>query len=182
MQLTGQRLLPIDRATTWRALNDPAVLKECIPGCQAIDRTGDNDYAITIAAALGPVKTTFRGRLKVEDIVERESYTLRFEGEGGAAGFAKGSAKVHLSDAEGTRMEYSADAQIGGRLAQVGNRLIDSAARKLAEEFFTAFEQHVAPTAPAAAAPEPGRRVSIPRYWAVIAIAAAILAIVALLR
>ena len=150
MDLQGQRQLSIDRAAAWSALNDPEVLKDCIPGCQSIERTGENRYLITMGAVLGPVKATFGGRLAVEDIVVTESYTLRFEGEGGAAGFANGTARVRLVDEENaTRMEYAVKAQVGGKLAQVGSRLIDAAARKLAEQFFAAFERRTAPADPA---------------------------------
>src|SRR5580765_4305192 len=103
MELAGQRQLPADRASVWSALNDPAVLKECITGCQSIERTAENEYLITIAAVLGPVRATFRGKLMVADLVPPESYTLRFEGDGGAAGFAKGNAKVRLTEDQGTR-------------------------------------------------------------------------------
>lgn len=189
MELIGQRPLPIDRATAWAALNDPAVLKDCIPGCQSIERVGDDQFSLTIAAALGPVRATFRGKLKVEDVVAPESYALRFEGEGGASGFAKGVAKVRLTeDGIGTRMDYSANAQVGGKLAQVGNRLVDSAARKLAEDFFTAFEKRVTPTSPEAAATSPAAvppaQVSdapIPPYLIASAIAVAIVVVVSLL-
>lgn len=140
MELAGRRHLPIGRAAAWRALNDPAILRDSIPGCEAIERVGDNEYSLVLLANLGPVRAKFRGRLAVEDIVATESYTLRFEGEGAAAGFARGTARVRLEDDNGTRMEYAVESVVGGRLAQVGNRLVDSAARKFAEEFFAAFE------------------------------------------
>jgi carbon monoxide dehydrogenase subunit G len=175
MELTGQRRLPVDRAAAWSALNDPEVLRAAIPGCESIERTGENQYALHVAAALGPVRAKFRGRLNVEDIVAPESYTLRFEGEGGTAGFAKGTAKVRLSDDAGaTRLDYAVQSQVGGRLAQVGNRLIDSAARKLADDFFAAFEQRLQPEAQAAPPPEPPARSPVAGYVALAAIAAAI--------
>jgi len=173
MQLTGNRHLSIDRPTAWAALQDPAVLRECIPGCQAVERVDDDQYRMTLAAALGPVRATFRGKLAIADAVPPESYTLRFEGEGGVAGFARGEAKVRLVEDAGTRLEYSVTSQVGGKIAQVGNRLVDSAARKLAEEFFTAFEKRVspapqttpaqAPTAVTHAAPRPD--LGHPIYW-----------------
>jgi carbon monoxide dehydrogenase subunit G len=184
MDLTGQRHLSIDRGAAFAALNDPAVLKDCIPGCEAIERTGENQYVITIAAALGPVRASFRGKLEVEDAIPPESYTLRFEGQGGAAGFAKGMAKVRLVEDNGTRMEYSVNVQVGGKLAQVGNRLIDSAARKLSEEFFTAFEKRVA-TAPAPASPAAtptAPALSGTRYAWILVIAIAIIAVLVMLR
>jgi len=151
MELKGERRLPVPREEAWRALNDPERLRAAIPGCEAIERTGDNAYRVAIVAALGPVRAKFNGTLKLEDVVPPERYTLRFEGQGGAAGFAKGSAQVALAD-EGaaTLLSYAVNAQIGGRIAQVGQRLVDSAALKLADDFFAAFEKALAP------APAPG--------------------------
>jgi carbon monoxide dehydrogenase subunit G len=186
MELKGQRQLAIDCAATWRALNDPEVLKACIPGCESVERTGDNEFRAVIAAALGPVKARFQGRILIEDIVEPESYTIRFEGQGGAAGFAKGAARVTLDPVgTGTRLGYAVDAQVGGRLAQVGNRLIDAAALKLADDFFAAFEAQVGGAAPSAAEekpatlPSPSRNLTI---LYVIVVAAVLLLVVALLR
>ena len=146
MELKGERRLPVDRAAAWAALNDPERLRAAIPGCEAMERTGENEYRVEIAAALGPVRARFRGTLRVEDAVVPERYTLRFEGEGGAAGFAKGSASVSLADQGGaTLVSYVVGAQVGGRIAQVGSRLVDSAALKLADDFFAAFERQLAP-------------------------------------
>jgi carbon monoxide dehydrogenase subunit G len=146
MELKGERRLPVDRATAWAALNDPGRLQAAIPGCETMQRTGENEYRVEIVAALGPVRAKFRGKLRVEDAVVPERYTLRFEGEGGAAGFAKGSANVSLAEDGGaTRVSYVVSSQVGGRIAQVGNRLIDSAALKLADDFFAAFERQLAP-------------------------------------
>jgi len=148
MELKGERRLPVGRDAAWVALNDPDRLRSAIPGCESMERTGDNEYRVEIVAALGPVRAKFRGKLRLEDVVAPERYTLRFEGEGGAAGFAKGSAHVTLSDADGgaaTLLGYAVAAQVGGRIAQVGSRLIDSAALKLADEFFAAFERQLAP-------------------------------------
>ncbi len=183
MDLAGQRHLPVDRESAWGSLNDPGVLKACIPGCEAIERTGENAYGLTIAAALGPVRAKFRGRLMLEDVVAPESYTLRFEGDAGPAGFARGTAKVRLAEDNGTRMEYTVNAQVGGKLAQVGNRLVDSAARKLAEDFFAAFEKRVAPAPAATAAPPPPARLyetKVARYLLIAAIAVTIIAILVL--
>ena len=179
MDLAGQRHLPVDRASAWASLNDPEVLKDCIPGCETIERTGEGEYALTIAAALGPVRAKFRGRLKLEDVVAPESYTLRFEGDAGAAGFSKGTAKVRLAEDNGTRMEYTVNAQVGGKLAQVGNRLIDSAARKLAEDFFAAFERRVTPAS--AAAPQPPARLYETKWARFLLIAAIAVTIIAIL-
>jgi carbon monoxide dehydrogenase subunit G len=165
MELTGQRQLSIDRAAAWAALNDPAILKASIPGCESIEKTGDNEYAVAVAAALGPVRAKFRGKLRLEDIVAPERYTMRFEGGGGAAGFANGSAKVTLADSEGgTRLTYTAAAQVGGRIAQVGNRLIDSAALKLADDFFAAFERAVGSPAGVPAPAQVKPRLSVVQY------------------
>jgi carbon monoxide dehydrogenase subunit G len=171
MELNGRRHLPIDRPTAWAALKDPEVLKDCIPGCQSVERVADNEYRMTMGAALGPVRATFRGKLRIEDEVPAESYTLKFDGEGGVAGFAKGEAKVRLVDDAGTRLDYAVTSQVGGKIAQVGNRLVDAAAKKIAEEFFVAFEKRVTPvpgTAPAPAAahaPHPPRDMGSPLYW-----------------
>ena len=183
MELKGQRRLAIDRPATWRALNDPEVLRACIPGCESVERTGDNEFRVVVAAALGPVKARFQGRILLEDIVEPQRYTIRFEGQGGPAGFAKGAARVTLDEeGTGTLLGYTVDAQVGGRLAQVGNRLIDSAALKLADDFFAAFDKQVGGAAPAAgSAPvaPPARNRTL--LYVVIA-AAVILLVVALLR
>jgi len=169
MELTGQRRLSIDRAAAWAALNDPAILKAAIPGCESIEKTGADEYAVVVAAALGPVRAKFRGKLRLEDVVAPERYTMRFEGEGGAAGFAKGSAKVTLSEsAGGTVLEYTAAAQVGGRIAQVGNRLIDSAALKLADDFFAAFERAVGPAG--VPAPAESKRLLGPVQYVIIAV------------
>ena len=149
MELVGERRLPVDRETAWRALNDPERLRAAIPGCSAMERTGENQYRVEITASLGPVRAKFKGRLHVEDIAPPERYSLRFEGEGGAAGFAKGSARVALADeGRATLVTYTAAAQVGGRLAQIGSRLVDSAALKLADDFFAAFERQLAASAP----------------------------------
>ncbi len=140
MNLQGERLIPATPEATWAALNDPETLKACINGCESLERVGDDEYLATIALRVGPVNARFKGRLKMLNVVPPSSYTLNFDGQGGAAGFGKGSADVQLSpDADGTRLGYSAKAQIGGKLAQVGSRLIDGAAAKIADDFFAAF-------------------------------------------
>lgn len=144
MHLVGQRRLPVDRERAWSALNDPQILLAAIPGCESIEKSGADEYVVVMTSVLGPVKARFRGRLRLENVVAPESYTMRFEGEGAAAGYAKGSANVTLTG-EGTQtvLDFSADAQVGGRLAQVGSRLVDPAAHKLVDEFFAAFEKLV---------------------------------------
>ena len=145
MELEGSRVLPIDREHAWRALNDPALIQAAIPGCESMEKVGENEYRITVAAALGPVRTRFRGRLHVEDIDKPRGYTLRFEGEGATAGFVKGTAQVKLDAKDGaTTLDYVAHAQVGGRLAQIGDRLVRSSALKLTDDFFAAFEKNVA--------------------------------------
>jgi uncharacterized protein len=144
MEMTGEQIIPLPQAATWDALNDPAVLKECIPGCESIERLADNEYEVVLAAKVGPVSARFKGRMTVSDADPPRAYTLVFEGQGGSAGFAKGQASVVLTpEAEGTRLAYRAKGNVGGKLAQVGARLIDGVAKKLAESFFTAFNEHV---------------------------------------
>lgn len=173
MELTGQRQLPVDRDTAWKALNDPEVLKASIPGCESIEKVSDDDYSVTITTVLGPVRAKFRGRLRLENVVAPERYTLRFEGEGGAAGLAKGSADVTLSAKDGgTTLDYKVNAQVAGRIAQVGSRLIDSAAMKLADEFFAAFEKTLSGTisAPEKIVPAAVSRLNKPLQLALVAL------------
>ena len=142
MEMTGEQLIPLPQAATWEALNDPAVLKDCIPGCETITRVGDNEYDVVMTAKVGPVSAKFKGRMTVTDSDPPNAYTLKFEGQGGVAGFAKGEATVNLSPQDaGTRLAYSAKATVGGKLAQVGARLIDGVARQIAGKFFEAFNK-----------------------------------------
>lgn len=161
MELTGERLIPADRATTWAALNDPAVLQACIAGCESLTRTGDDAYEAVVAVRVGPVSARFKGKLQLLDVQPPERYTMQFDGQGGAAGFGKGSAEVVLAD-EGasTRLRYTARAQVGGRMAQVGSRLVDAAAAKIADDFFSAFEARLQPAV--AATTEPGAEALAP--------------------
>ncbi len=143
MEMTGEQLIPLNQAETWRALNDTAVLKDCIPGCETIEKISDTEYQLTMTAKVGPVSAKFKGLMTLSDMAPPHSYTLLFEGQGGVAGFAKGQAIVQLSpEAEGTRLGYEVKAMIGGKLAQVGARLIDGVAKKIAGQFFTAFNDH----------------------------------------
>jgi len=140
MDLTETHSLPVRQTRAWEALNDTAMLEQCIPGCDSIEADGENAYAIAMTAAVGPVKARFKGRLQLEDMQAPNGYTLRFDGQGGAAGFCKGDARVTLEpDGERTRLSYVAHAQVGGKLAQVGSRLLDGAARKIAATFFQRF-------------------------------------------
>ncbi len=159
MEMKGDRVVPTDIDTTWRALNDPEVLRACIPGCESIDRVSDTEYRVLMTARVGPVSAKFSGRLLLADVAAPRSYTLKFEGQGGAAGFANGTARVELSPADsGTRIDYAVNAQVGGKLAQIGSRLIDGAAAKVADDFFARFVSHAgggSPTAAQAAAARP---------------------------
>ncbi|MFM0033734.1 CoxG family protein [Paraburkholderia strydomiana] len=141
MELTETHTLPVAQQRTWDALNDTEILRACIPGCESIDPDGENAYLVTLSAAVGPVKARFKGRMQLTDIDAPNAYNMVFEGQGGAAGFAKGSTRVTL-EADGdaaTKLTYTASAQVGGKLAQIGSRLIDGAARKIAGEFFKRF-------------------------------------------
>lgn len=150
MELQGERLIPATLDQTWAALNDPAILKACITGCESLDRTGDDAFAAVVAVKVGPVSARFKGNLKLSNVQAPNSYTINFDGQGGVAGFGKGSADVALSaEGAGTRLKYLAKAQVGGKMAQVGSRLIDAAAAKVAEDFFKSFEAQLAPPAPA---------------------------------
>lgn len=145
MEMTGEQRIPVSQEKTWRALNDLEVLKACIPGCESVDASGENEYDVVLTAKVGPVSAKFKGKLKLADIKAPQSYNLAFEGQGGVAGFARGSAQVSLTpdgDAN-TRLAYTVKANVGGKLAQIGSRLIDGAAKKLAEQFFSAFNKHV---------------------------------------
>ncbi|MCC6378720.1 MAG: carbon monoxide dehydrogenase subunit G [Burkholderiales bacterium] len=155
MELSSSRFVPAPPQRVWDALNDPETLKACIPGCESFEAQADGSWAATVAAKVGPVSARFRGRIELADVNPPAGYTLRFQGQGGAAGFANGEAKVGLAPAEGgTTLNYSASAQIGGKLAQVGSRLVDGAAAKLADDFFARFVERLAPPA-AVAAPAP---------------------------
>ncbi len=154
MELKNSQLLPVDRDTAWKALNDPQALRAAIAGCEAIEATGENEYAVAMTASIGPVKARFKGRLTLADVIPPESYTLHFDGQGGPAGFGKGTARVELvPEGAGTRLHYVVHAQVGGEIAQVGQRLIDGAARKMADDFFARFGAALAAGAPAQASP-----------------------------
>ena len=182
MELTGEVNIPLPQQRVWEGLNDPSVLKDCIPGCEEITEEGPNEYKVVLMAAVGPVKARFNGKLQLTDVVEPSSYVLNFEGSGGAAGFAKGGATVTLtSEGEAaTRLSYRAEAKIGGKIAQVGSRLIDGVARKIAAEFFERFSVRMGggslqtPDAPAAATAQSAAAGSgVPTWlWWVLAAAA----------
>jgi uncharacterized protein len=154
MEMNGSREVPASVEATWNALNDPEVLKACIAGAESIDRVSDNEYQVAMTAKVGPVSAKFSGRIVLSDIVVPKSYTIKFDGQGGAAGFASGEARVELSPADsGTRIDYTAKAQVGGKLAQIGSRLVDGAAAKVADDFFGRFAERLGGTKEAAVAP-----------------------------
>ena len=157
MELQGERLIPATVPATWAALNDPEVLKGCIAGCESIERTGEDAYTAVVAMKIGPVSARFKGNLQMTNVQAPNGYTINFDGQGGVAGFGKGSADVALTpqDAQ-TLLKYNARATVGGKMAQIGSRLIDAAAAKITEDFFKAFEAHLqAVSAPAGATPSP---------------------------
>jgi uncharacterized protein len=145
MEMSGEQLIPASQQQTWDALNDPQMLKQCVPGCEAIEPIGDNQYQVLMVARVGPVSAKFKGKLTLSDVQPPNSYAIAFEGQGGAAGFAKGGAQVSLSaEGQGTRLSYAAKANVGGKLAQIGSRLVDAAAKKVADDFFRNFNEKVA--------------------------------------
>jgi len=144
MRFEGDHLIPADPETVWRGLNDPEVLRRAIPGCEAMEQTGEAEYTATVVARVGPVSASFRGKVELSDLVPPVSYRITGRGQGGAAGFAKGGAEITLApEADGTRLRYVADVEVGGKLAAVGGRLIQGVARKNAEDFFDAFSRVV---------------------------------------
>lgn len=145
MELQGERVIPASIDTTWASLNDPEVLKACIAGCESLERTGDDTMSAVVALKVGPVSARFKGKLAMTNVVAPTSYTINFDGQGGVAGFGKGSADVALT-AQGeqqTLLKYAARATVGGKMAQIGSRLIDATAGKITEDFFKAFEAHL---------------------------------------
>jgi carbon monoxide dehydrogenase subunit G len=189
MELTNTRIVPAPPSAVWAALNDPAILKECLPGCESLERAGENAFQAVMATRVGPVSARFTGRVTMSDIEPPNAYTLHFEGQGGAAGFARGEARITLAP-DGDRqtsLHYAAKAQVGGKLAQIGSRLVDGAAAKMTDDFFTRFVERVgapaaeAPVAAAASVPAtalapPGGSTWI-RYAAIIAIVIVLIAL-----
>lgn len=144
MDMQGTRQLPVNQQQAWDALNDPEVLKLCIPGCDSIEATGEGSYALVNAIKVGPVAAKFKGNIALADVDAPSSYTLNFEGNGGVAGFGKGSAQVALTpNDEGCELAYTVNASVGGKIAQVGQRLIDGVAKSMAESFFKRFDEEV---------------------------------------
>jgi carbon monoxide dehydrogenase subunit G len=144
MTMTGEVHLPASKDVVWAKLNDPEVLKACIPGCEELSKDDDTHFSAVAKVKLGPVKASFKGKVELLDLDPPNGYRIRGEGEGGVAGFAKGGARVMLSEVEeGTLLRYEVEAQVGGKLMQLGARLIDSVSKKLAGEFFASFEKAV---------------------------------------
>lgn len=140
MEMSEERSIPAPRDQVWQALNEPDVLKEAMPGCDQFEAIGDNEYLAQITAKVGPVKARFKFKIVLQDVEQPNGYTLNGEGQGGAAGFAKGSARVELEEvADGTLLRYTVKANVGGKLAQLGARLIDATAKKMADAFFANF-------------------------------------------
>ena len=162
MLLTNTQDLPVDQAQAWEALNDIDLLRSAIPGCESITPTGENQYELLVTASVGPVKAKFKGKLRLDKINPPTSYTIFFEGQSGAAGHGKGNAEVRLEavSPKQTTLHYTAQASVGGKLAQIGSRLVDMAAQKMAADFFAAFnlrlqERYAVVAAPMVVAPAP---------------------------
>jgi len=168
MDMTGEYRIAAPRAKVWAALNDAEILRQAIPGCDEIEKTSETSFTAKVTAKVGPVKASFGGKVTLSDMDPPNGYTITGEGSGGVAGFAKGGAKVGLvDDGAGTLLTYSVDAQVGGKLAQIGSRLIDGTARKMAEDFFSRFaalvadgETAVAPVAVPVVTPEPAATIA----------------------
>jgi carbon monoxide dehydrogenase subunit G len=144
MKLSGENLIPAPREKVWAALNDPEILKQCIPGCESLEKLSDTAFKATVGTRIGPVQARFTGQVTLSDLDPPNGYTISGSGSGGVAGNAKGGAKVHLtSEGSGTRLSYDVDAQVTGKLAQLGSRLIDSTAKMLAGQFFNKFQEVV---------------------------------------
>ena len=144
MNLSDSKIINADRATVWAALLDPEVLKACVPGCQEMTGSPQDGFEAVVVQKVGPVKATFKGAVALSDMVEPESLTISGEGKGGAAGFAKGGANVRL-EAQGNKtiLHYDVEAKVGGKLAQLGSRIIDGFAKKMADQFFESFSDAV---------------------------------------
>jgi hypothetical protein len=168
MEMKGERQLPVERAAAWTMLNDSEFLKSCIPGCESITAVSDHSYDIVMNAAIGPVKARFKGKMAMTDIDPPRSYRLAFDGQSTQAGFARGTADIRLEELGpgSTKLVYAATAQVGGKLAQVGSRLVDAAAAATADKFFEAFAAQITArsagaTPGATALPPPGQ----PGFW-----------------
>jgi carbon monoxide dehydrogenase subunit G len=140
LEMSGEYVLPVERTKVYAALNDPAMLKRCIPGCEELEKHSDNEFAAVVKLSLGPVNARFKGKVRLEDLDPPNGYRIVGEGEGGVAGFAKGGAAVSLTEVpEGTKLIYKAEANVGGKIAQLGQRLLAGSAKKIADKFFSNF-------------------------------------------
>lgn len=157
MELTGEFRIPAPRDAVWQGLNDPAVLQASIPGCESLEKISDTEFVAKLATKIGPVSARFSGKVTLSDLDPPNGYRITGEGQGGAAGFAKGAARVTLTEdgAGGTILRYEADGSVGGKIAQIGSRLVQGAAQKTADDFFTRFSEQIAQSQPAPAAAEP---------------------------
>ena len=165
MEMQGQRQLTVTQQQAWDALNDPEVLRQCVPGCDKMELQEDGRYNVGMAVKIGPVAAKFAGKIAMSDVNAPQSYTLQFDGQGGVAGFGKGVSQVKLTPNEaGTMLDYSVNAQVGGKIAQLGQRLVDGAAKGMADDFFARFENLLKERypAPAAAAAEPAAQPTAP--------------------
>lgn len=154
MEIIGQQIIPASRDAVWKALNDPAVLKQCLPGCESVEQHSPTEFHVAIKTAIGPLRARFQGVLRMAESNPPHSCVMQFEGQGGTVGFGKGTSIVTLRETpEGTELSYEAKAQVGGKLAQVGSRLIDSVAKKMTDDFFKAFRQQLVPQDEAVSAP-----------------------------
>jgi uncharacterized protein len=167
MKMSGEEIIPAPIEAVWRALNDPDILKQCIPGCETITKKSDTDLSARVVVKIGPVKAGFNGSVQLKDLKPPHSYRIEGKGEGGLAGHASGGASINLETVpEGTKMTYDVDAQVGGKMAMLGSRLIDSTARSLAGQFFDKFAELAAKVkvdAPAAAAKKPAAKKAAPK-------------------
>jgi uncharacterized protein len=183
MEMSSTRVIGAPPQAVWEALNDPDVLKECIPGCESLTRESDSEWRAVVAAKVGPVSARFTGKVALADVAPPTGYTLKFEGQGGAAGFANGEAKVSLAptNENQTQLSYKAKAQVGGKLAQIGSRLVDGVAAKMADDFFARFAARFATEAETPAVTETAAVTRAPRAGAHWVRYVALVAIVVLL-
>jgi hypothetical protein len=162
MDMTGEFRIPAPRERVWEGLNDPEILKQCIPGCETIEKVSDTEFTAKVLAKVGPVRAHFGGKVTLSDLDPPKAYTIAGEGSGGVAGFAKGSAKVDLGeDGADTVLHYQVQAHVGGKLAQIGSRLIDATSRKMASDFFERFVAAMSPPDATGEAPPPDGGASI---------------------
>ena len=187
MDMRDSRVINAPQAKVWAALNDPAMLKQCIIGCDSLEATETGTFVAAMSVKVGPVSAKFKGKLQLEDVQPPNSYKLKFEGQGGPAGFADGTANVSLTaeSPSSTRLDYVANAMIGGKLAQIGSRLVDAAARKIADDFFSKFDALVGEPAPAVTTTDEAVATELPAtvsksgipifVWLVAAVAVALL-------